>query len=77
MDSTRRPTPDWLFEPKVRWLRHTAIFIACQDPAISRIPHGEFLTRSRLLTAAIISSTDLSSVRRHLFDARGERSRAN
>jgi hypothetical protein len=38
-------------QAKVRCLHQPAILFAWQDPAISRIPHGDFLTRSRLLTA--------------------------
>ena len=58
-----RPARNTLLEvtswAEVRRLRHTTILFAWQDPAISRLPHGDFLTRSRLLTAAIISSTEL------------------
>jgi hypothetical protein len=79
----RQGNPEWMglsivrlaIRAEVRRLRHTAILFAWQDPAISRIPHGDFLTRSRLLTAAIISSTVVRT--RHLFDDVGECSRAN
>jgi len=46
--------PDELFELKYDSFATLAILLAWQDAAISRIPHRDFLTRSRLLTAVII-----------------------